>query len=734
MRLRIQRGALIVSVLATVMCGPVGGPGPEVPAGMTVPGLPVPDEVTAENLDLALRRLDDLDADSAKRDVLRASIVDTLGARFDSHLAGNQLEEAAQDFEKALKTHSTEEILAGEISPVVLSMARSVRDRFSPMGDEARVMTALLVLRFGDPGDEDVEAEYELLVGWTEEARQALGDDAMRVNDLTRLYEHVAMSVPVPTVTDRLIDLYAERQVISLAAYEKMLSFQPSQGLQGLKQAAQAVKVYEQLQPKVRMTSYLVARLFTRLGTPTAALAVLDQGMDGTIKGSMQGQVHEDVMNVLEALDADPGSAQGWMALSRLLASYDDLDLARWAARRGWRLDPWGHTFPLEIGRLYEAQEDLQGAREYMELALSLDPEKPLIYQELMGLHLMMVARAMDGSDPEKALVSIEELSKLLARFQKRWPLKAVGLREADVERLRGLATFELGRVEEATAHFEKALEDGKEIRTIYHLALIHAGTRKFEQARDDIKMAQKVHFKKHGEAYYWKTVLGMLDGDILSLMNDERAAESHDEALKTGLEGLPFVPPELKPEMEARLGLLLIGMDRDVEGLDHLKRSIASGADHETYSLVLSRLCAGAEAELSDTITHFAMTDSNIPLEHKRLFALWNVALALQTKAQPNSRSVKVLEDAAGDGWPATLYGFALGTATAEQAQQQAGSEQSHNVVLGYVMACRSKGQEDRDAAVQHLSAVLEAHLVADPHHWMALQMLHELDALPSK
>jgi tetratricopeptide (TPR) repeat protein len=694
---------------------------------MTSPGLPLPELVTAENLTLALRRLDDLALDSEQRASLRTAVLDQLGLQFESHVAAGDLELAAMDFETAIRTHTTEEILAGEISPVVTSMASVVRTEFSPRGDEARVMVALLVLRFGHPDDDSIEKEYQTLVDWTEQSREALDDDALRVNGLASLYEQVAMAIPVPAVTDRLLDLYSERQFVSRAAYDKMLGFQPSQGLEGLKQAAMAVQAYEQLQPKVRMTSYLVARLFTRLGTPTAALAVLDQGFDGNLQGSMQGQVHEDVVNVLEALDVDPGNPSSWLALSRLLAAHDDLELARWAARKGWKVDPWGHTFALELGRLYKVGGDLDGAEEYMDLALSLDPDRPLTYQELIGLHLVIIRNILKEDRPADALASIDRVEQLLGEFRDRWPDRPAGLKDADVTQLRGFVAFEMGKPVEAAKYFEKALESDKEIQTIYHLGLIHAFTLRFDKARETIAKAQKINFAKHGEAYYWKTVLGALDGDILHFMGrDKDAQEAWREAIDTGVEGLPFVATDIKPEMEAHLALLLLRIGRTEQAIEHLKRSIASGASESTYSLVLAQLTARGDVEVGDVFYHYAATDSNLSEKTKLDFALWDVALHWRAGIEVRPSAVATLEKATTDEWPGQLYGFAAGKVDEQDARASAGSDLRRLVKLDYMVACKLIGQGNTEEAATLLRAVIATGLVADPNLGMALETLH--------
>jgi tetratricopeptide (TPR) repeat protein len=530
------------------------------------------------------------------------------------------------------------------------------------------------------------------------------------------------------------LELYAERQVVSRAAYQKMLSFQPSQGLTGLKKAAMAVQTYELLQPKVRMTSYLVLRLFARLGTPSAALPVLDQGLDGTIAGSMQGEVHEDVLDVLEALDDDPGDPVHWLSLSRMFKSYNDLDLALWASRRGWRLDPWGHIFPLEIGRLYDAQGDREGALEYMDLALSLEAERPLIYQELMTLHVKIVSRSLSSDDPAAALPSLDRLEELLADFTARWPGRAVGLSAADVDRMRGFVAFRMGEPERALAHLESSLEASRDIRTIHHLAMLYARSMRFDEVHEVIREAEKVHFEKHGEAYYWKTVLGMLDGDVLALESrPQDAARVYGEALKTAMEGLPFVEPGIKAEMEARLGLLMMRLGRPDTALDHLKRSVASGADTDCYELMLSSLTSSGRIDAAETMLHYALTDSAVEPERRLLFSVWEAAASARAGEPVYPKALDLLEEAAGEDWPEALYGLAAGTVDAAAAAAAAGDDPRAHAALSYVNGCLHLGRGEKEQAIADLRAVIDAHQVADPHHAMAIEVLGALGALPA-
>ena len=730
MTARITRLAITATLTMVASCIPGTGTGPAAPAtGLSGPELPVPEEVTDENLELALRRLMDLEWTSEQRTMLRSAIVHQLSLRFERHVGDDELEQAAEDFDTALSTFSTEEILAGEVTPEVASMARSVKDRFSPVGDEARVMVALLVLRFVDPEDQALGDEYEMLSRWTEEAREGLKDEAMRIIDLVSLYEQVAMSVPVPQVTDRLLELYRERRMLSEAAYEKMLDFDPSKGIEALMEAAEATQLYEYLQPQVRRTSYLVARLFTRIGTPTTALLVLERDFGDALSGSMQNQVHLEVLLVLGALEDDPGHPGHWLALARLLARNDDLDLARWSCRRGWRLDPSDATFPLEIGLLYRAGDDLAGAREYLELALTLDDDKAAVFLHLLELYKDQVLAALEDGQTAVAAETLERMAPLLKRFEERWPNAKSDVTRADLEQLLGLVAFEEGSAVEATKHFEESIEHEKDIRTFLLLGRTHMLARNYKGARAAIDWALKLPFKKHGEAYYWKSMLLTLKGDVLRLEGDEETASAMwHKALDTGMEALPFVPLHLKAEMEARLGLLLHRLGRTTPAIDHLKRSIAGGATRETYVLVLSYLTARGDLAVSDVYYHFASTESKLLPEDQLTFATWYVSLHWREHREIDDAAHSLIEEAGGDEWPGPLMRFVIGAATAEEVVATAGNDPERLAPLLFLDAMRLLGDGDAEGARARLEEVLEKGSVADPHYAMALETLGTL------
>jgi tetratricopeptide (TPR) repeat protein len=733
MACRHTRGAICAALVAAAACMPTAGTGPAAPpAGMKGPALPVPEAVESENLEQALRRLDDLEWTSEQHAELRTAVVHQLGLRFDKLMAQERIGEAAEDFKRALSTYGMEEVLTGDVAPEVASMARVVKDRFSPIGDEAEVMIALLVLRFVDPDDKELAREYGTLLGWTEEAREGLKDEAMRIIDLVSLYEEVAMSVPVPWITDRLIELYKERQRLSEAAYEKMLNFDPSQGLKGLKEAAAATQLYEYLQPQVRRTSYLVARLFTRIGTPMTALAVLERDFGGSLSGSMQNQVHLEVLLVLGALEDDPDHPTHWLALARLLARNDDIDLARWACRRGWRLDPGEATFPLELGLLYRAGMDLEGAEEYLELALSLDDDKPAIYRSLIGLYHDLAKDALEAGEPAEARRNLDRLAPLLVRFVERWPNAKSEVTQADLERLSGLVEFEKGNAAGAALHLRKALEHEKDIETYLMLGRVHMLTQSFSKAKSAVDKALKIPLKKHGEAYYWKSLLLTLKGDVLHLMGqEEQAAAMWRKALDTGMEALPFVPLALKAEMEARLGLLLHRLGRTTPAIDHLKRSIAGGATSATYTLVLSYLTARGDLEVSNVYYHFASTESKLEDEERLMFATWHVALHWRANREVDTNAIELLEQGGDDAWPGPLLRYASGAAAAEEAAGSAGSDPSRRAPFLFLRACQLLGEGDTQGAEKSLREVLETGLVADPHYAMALETLRAIDAL---
>jgi tetratricopeptide (TPR) repeat protein len=726
------RYLLAAIVIAASSCVPGAGTGPAVPgSGILSPLLPVPEEVTAENLPLALRRLDDLEATSEQHGALRASVIHQLNLRFEAEVSEGRIDDAAGTFRTAIGTFGTEEILAGEMAPEVASMARTMKERFSPIGDEAKVMVALLVLISVHPDDAELREEYETLVRWTEEARKSLKDDAMRIIDLAGLYEEVAESLPLPSITSRLLGLYRERETLSREAYSKMLSFDPSKGVEGLMEAAEATQLYEYLQPQVRRTSYLVARLFTRIGTPTSALAVLESDFADATGGSMQNQIHVEVLLVLGALEDDPGNPGHWLALGRLLARNDDTDLARWAMRRGWSLEPSDATFPLEIGLSYRSSGDLGGAEEYLELALSLDENKPAVFQNLIALHADVARTALEAHDAEAASASLDSLAPLLRRFEERWPNAASEVTPAGLQKLRGLVALEKGDAKEAAERFQSSLADVRDMETFLLLGRLQMLTGDFAGADGTIDRALKVPIKKHGEAYYWKSILTTLKGDVLHLAGkDEEASSLWRQALDTGMEALPFVPLGLKPDMEARLGLLLHRLGRNAPAIDHLKRSIAGGAKADTYAMVLAYLTARGDQEVGDVFYHYAATESNLTGEDQVTFAAWNVALHWRAGSEADARAREMLASVETAGWPGPLAHFASGTATFTEARAQAGPP--HDVPLLYLGACQLLGQGDVKGAAVLLRELLGEGRVADPHHAMALETLRSIEAAP--
>jgi tetratricopeptide (TPR) repeat protein len=369
----------------------------------------------------------------------------------------------------------------------------------------------------------------------------------------------------------------------------------------------------------------------------------------------------------------------------------------------------------------------------YLELALSLDDDKPVIFKNLLGLYKDVAEASLAAHDPEAAEETLELMAPLLGRFLERWPSAKTEVTPADLSRLRGLVAFEKGKANEATTYFEQALGSEKSVQTFLLLGRVHMLSQSWSKARSAIDKALKIPHKKHGEAYYWKSLLLTLKGDIHYLEGDEEEASAMwRKALDTGMEALPFVPLSLKAEMEARLGLLLHRLGRTTPAIDHLKRSIAGGATSDTYALVLSYLTARGDVEVSDVYYHFASTESKLEKSDQLMFATWYVALHWRMNREVDAEAIELLRDSSTGDWPGPLLAYASGAAGYEETGMSAGSDPVKLVSLLFLRACQLLGEGDEEGASKRLREVLETGLVADPHYAMALETLRALHALP--
>jgi ribosomal protein S21 len=119
-----------------------------------LPAVLKPSEITEENLDEAIRRFRDMDPKSGDYREMREKLVQVLYEKHKKAAAAGEKDEAWAPLAASLKLFTAEEILAGDVTPEADSMAEWAVKVYSPLGDESKVMIALIVLMTRHPESE----------------------------------------------------------------------------------------------------------------------------------------------------------------------------------------------------------------------------------------------------------------------------------------------------------------------------------------------------------------------------------------------------------------------------------------------------------------------------------------------------------------------------------------------------------------------------------------------------
>ncbi len=323
-----------------------------------------PSQINEENVAKAIRRFLDMSPTASEFGETRTKIVQVLLEKHRKMVAAGDSDAAWFAFVDALKLFTIEEIMAGQFAADTEPMARWALKVYSPLGNEVRVMIALIVLTALRPENEDYQNKYRILKDWIIASRDSLADDVERITEIIDIYAKVAKILPVPAVTNKLLQLYSHRhQVFSTTL--------GSTNFHGFGFGEAYMKYYF-MNAAIERTSYDILWLYARMGHPAGAI-------DSIEKYRGKRGYEPNLVSLLEKLATAPNEAEGWLLLSKVFLD-DDSDLALACCRRGWKMDPLDYRFPLCLAEYYRRRGEYDGAEEYFGIARILNDGEPQIY------------------------------------------------------------------------------------------------------------------------------------------------------------------------------------------------------------------------------------------------------------------------------------------------------------------------------------------------------------------
>ncbi len=636
--------------LALVLaCGSGAGAG----RSTTALGVDLPAEVTSENLAEMLRVYHGLPTDAEARDVLRERLMAYYG-QSQSDLSTLDLPALGERLEAMTDLYTPGELTQGPVHEALVSVADAIVRKGNPRGDEARVLSGLLVLR--TDGREEAESEYRLVAEWGEDARRELPTAMQRYTELIDVWEAHATLTPGPTVLQTLASLHVARR---------------DAVMQALQEGPQMVLQLGSLPAQVRRVAPLdVAAVYLREGLIVGAI-------DGVRAMGEDGETEARLLTVLEQAREDDDD--GADALVELSEAYREVkpDVSRGVCRLGLQRFPNDPRFPTCLARIAAVTRDVENATAWYASAIELAPNLRALYDEALAQLDELLELGTLRQDAAAARQLAERAEHLLDQRDERWPDVASPIARSRIELLVGAAEMHAGNAGEAQRRLEASVAAQETAN-----ALMQLGT--LELRRGDAEAATR----------HYRRALDLAENpieraELLERLGDAFGGAGNQEQsqrmYRQALQAWDRTAAELGQQPEARLlmarlqtrrGVLLDALGERERALQAFRSAVnAEPRLHETYATILSHLVSAApDLDFAHEIFRMSQRQLSLAPEWKVYFALWVKAIAARASGDAEGEIDVVLrENASVNGWSGQLARFGAGDLAYEELLEAA-------------------------------------------------------------
>jgi tetratricopeptide (TPR) repeat protein len=680
-----------------------------------LPDIPQPSEVTLKNLDEALRRFRDMNPNDTAYREMRARLTEVLYEKHTKALEEKKTAEAYGPFATAVKLFSPEEILAGDVTPSVEKMADWTVKTYSPLGDEARVMTALIVLMNLRPDDEEVQSKYETLSSWMEEARNSMDDDAEKIWEIVDILEEVASTVPVPVVTSRLLEWYKKRHRVFSELLEKYQ-------FKGIDFGTVYMKYYY-MNSLIEKTSYDILKLYTRMGRPADALGALE-----TYRGKRG--YDPKIAALVEEIGSSPGEASNYLSLSQVFLE-QDWEEAMWSCYSGWKRDAMDFRFPLCIADIYRTRKDVYGAEEYFNVARSLNDKHPETYLKLIDLYREWLDETMEEERQDEAMALLEKLEDVYKAFESRWSKMEAPIEWGDIVKRRGMLEFFAGHIDESVEYLTQAGYQSDDADSLMTLGTIYMFRHQTAKALTALQDALDIQHTSQMQARWFKMLILKKMADVERIGGKKKDSDRYyAESLKIAQGLLPYIPLDMVGKLHVVEGELNYRLGNRQDAMEAFKTGVTLSKDAGTYARVLAFLAGAKDTEGMREVYHLAYTDSALEKKWKVYFSLWYLSLQKLTGSSEDPTPSMLLSMTKGKDWTDILAAYTTGRIAYDEAAKDAVTK-GKNVELEFFRAFLLFEQGKQKEFTKQLKETVKSEYYSYYEVAMALEILFSMGAL---
>ena len=695
---------LVLTCLLSVACATQSGAVTK-PVTRIVPPVTV---ITDASYPDAVRSFERLPAQAKERADLRDRLAAHWVQKADTAISADKYADVVNALSEISVLYAPHEWGSGGISGGLERSAQYLVKKGSPRGDEARVLSGLLILKLLHPDRSEYAEQYARLVHWGFDARADMSGPLERFEGLVEAWEEHARLTPTPEVLATLVKLYVERR----DALVKL--FQSSE-----EQVPLSASVFQ----GVQRTALNVAAVFLRYGDTASALA--------QVKAlGLSGGLEERLADMLEATRDEGNTGAGALLdLSRAFMEIGRNDVARGLCVEGLRSRREDPRFPQCLARIAATESDFGGALAWYADAIALVPEERALYDEILEVLNGLIEQGTFSANAASTRALATRATEILKERMRRWPDTPPPVSPEELYAAIGMLEMNAGGAKQAEEYFRESLQRRPTAPAALQYGLLLERTGRAREALEQYRAAlgllpssnepeidrQRAELHEH-----------IADAERLAGMRDE-AQKSYEQALALWDSMLPALKQRRGGTAQLRRGIVLGRLARFDEAKEAFERAMdAAPSARETYATILAFLVVSTpDTSFGQYVFRTAKNQLGLEPEWRVYFALWLRMIAGRTGQTIDSEITGALDAPAGaEGWWAKLARFGAGRLNYDALLEET-TGVGERAEAYFYEGGRRLAQGDEAGARQMFAKVIETQMVNFYEYAMAQELL---------
>ena len=656
----------------------------------------------------AVRSFERLPAQAKERADLRDRLAAHWVQKADTAISADKYADVVNALSEISLLYAPHEWGSGGISGGLERSAQYLVKKGSPRGDEARVLSGLLILKLLHSDRPEHAEQYAQLVHWGFDARADMSGPLERFEGLVEAWEEHARLTPTPEVLATLVKLYVERR----DALVKL--FQSSE-----EQVPLSASVFQ----GVQRTALNVAAVFLRYGDTASALA--------QVKAlGLSGGLEERLADMLEATRDEGNTGAGALLdLSRAFMEIGRNDVARGLCVEGLRSRRDDPRFPQCLARIAATESDFGGALAWYADAIALVPEERALYDEILEVLNGLIEQgtfSTHNAASTRALAT--RATEILKERMRRWPDTPPPVSPEELYAAIGMLEMNAGGAKQAEESFRESLQRRATAPAALQYGLLLERTGRAREALEQYRAALALLPANEPEIDRQRAELHehIADAERLAGLRDE-AQKSYEQALALWDGVLPNLKQRRGGTAQLRRGIVLGRLARFEEAKEAFERAMdAAPSARETYATILAFLVVNTpDTNFGQYVFRTAKNQLGLEPEWRVYFALWLRMIAGRTGQTIDGEITSALDAPPGaEGWWAKLARFGAGRLNYDALLEET-TGVGERAEAYFYEGGRRLAQGDEAGARQMFAKVIETQMVNFYEYAMAQELL---------